>query len=319
MPSPRELRVLLLAANPADYDNINVTREHGVVRAELRAPAVASRVRVDNDASTAAKDFLDILDRADPQILHFSGHGNAKGEPVLLASDGEGAQPIPGELLEEILRCARSLRCVVLNTCYSSRIAQALTRRLPIVVIGMSARIGDEAARQFAQQLYSGIARGKDLQSAFDAACTAIKVLDEKHGDLPQLSVNFEVEPDTVVLLPRPVGAVEEAVAPVEPAAEATDEVSPERRSEFVTMLLSMFSSNEFVRLLRYGTDTAEILHVLPAENAPPITLFDAAVEQLVRRRLLGEAFFQRVIKERPRREAEIRRMQAKLRGGAKG
>ena len=80
-----------------------------------------------------------------------------------------------------------------------------------------------------------------------------------------------------------------------------------------VKMLLSMFESGEFLRFLRFSSDTAGILPLIPTGVAAPIQVFSQAVTALAQHALIDPRFFERLVAERPRREPEIRKMQARL------
>lgn len=323
----KRLRILLTAANPADLDPVLVQREHRIIEDELQP--VARRVRIDSDWSTTAGVLLDTLDRYKPDILHFSGHGNKRGEPYLLASDNDEGRPIPGDLLEQMLRVAPQLRCVVFNTCYSGRIANQIVGRLPLVVIGMHDRVANETALEFARHLYRGIARGKSLQGAVQAARAGLATRSPTEGDLPSISKHADVEPDDLVLLAsEPSARVASSPLPgpeghgprrgettVGPPDGLLPGIRPEHRDLLVRLLQSIFSSGEFQRLLRYSSDTAGILPRISSDHVGSARFFGEAVEALVEEGVIDANFFQRLVHERPRREPEIRRVQQQLLG----
>ncbi|MGI5242637.1 hypothetical protein [Dactylosporangium sp. CA-139066] len=61
---------------------------------------------------------------------------------------------------------ASTIRCVVLNACYSERLARATAARIGHV-IGMRYPIGDEAAIQFSVGFYTGLFAGATVPDAF--------------------------------------------------------------------------------------------------------------------------------------------------------
>lgn len=202
--TPEKLRVLLLAANPVNYQPIDAAMERNAIYDELRISGpTASVVQIDNLGAVTLDDFLHAVGNYNPHVLHFTGHGNERGEPVLVTADGEGSHAVSSQVLETLLSSAPALRCVVLNACYSANVATALVKRLQIVVVGMPDRIADRHALEFARQFYQSIARGRDLQSAYDAGRRALKVHSAGESDLPDLNRHFEVHPDQIVLLPH--------------------------------------------------------------------------------------------------------------------
>ena len=205
--APERLRVLLLAANPENYQPIDAAKEKNTIYDELRtSDQNTPRVQIDTLGAVTLDDFLHSVSSYNPHILHFTGHGNQRGEPILLAADDKGSHAVSSRGLEALLSSAPDLRCVVLNACYSDNVAKALVKRLRIVVTGMPDRISDDHALEFARQFYQSIARGKDLQSAYDAGRQALKSHDASDSDLPNLQRHFGVEPGQIVLLPHEPG-----------------------------------------------------------------------------------------------------------------
>jgi hypothetical protein len=82
---------------------------------------------------------------------------------------------------------------------------------------------------------------------------------------------------------------------------------SPEQR--LTQLLLSLFSADELRRLLRHNFPE-DLAHSLPGANAAPATLADAATQALKQRNELP-ALWPALIRERPRRQAEIEAVQA--------
>lgn len=310
-PTPK-LRVLVVGANPVDLDQLDLDAEMQHVESELGVPTVARRVRIDIDISATAEDLLDNISALTPGLLHFAGHGNARGEPQLLALD-DVSHSLSAALIDEMSRRAPQLRCIVLNTCWSARVATELVRRLPLVVVGMASNIEDTHAIMFTQHFYRSIARGRSLREAFNVARTALRIVETKAGTMPQIRVHASVDADEVYMLP-PEGVGPAPAANPAPTQEAYPAIlSPEQCRMVVELLQQMFSSSEFLRFLRFSSDTAPILLKIPNENAAPIHVFTSAVDALAQEKLLDRGFFDRILHERPRWESEVRHLQAEF------
>lgn len=81
---------------------------------------------------------------------------------------------------------------------------------------------------------------------------------------------------------------------------------------EFHSLLLSMFSAEEFVRFVRWGANGSEILASVNTRESPRAVM-EALVEQLERRGMLDDRLFQRLEEERPGRMSEIRDVQSRM------
>lgn len=114
-----------------------------------------------------------------------------------------------------------------------------------------------------------------------------------------------------------PVTPPEAPVATVSPTPAPAGATKAARLEVLVRLLLSLFSSDELLRFLRFGSDTADLCEALPGGSVSPAQLFHEAGVGLDRRDLLTPEFFARLIEERPRRAGEIQRVQALFSGGA--
>jgi hypothetical protein len=76
---------------------------------------------------------------------------------------------------DALARClgGRRVALVVMNSCYSQHQSDAI---LPMVsaVVGTTAPVNDEAARQFSLMLYQQIFAGETIGWAFKDACNAV-------------------------------------------------------------------------------------------------------------------------------------------------
>ncbi|WP_243146728.1 hypothetical protein [Scytonema sp. UIC 10036] len=86
------------------------------------------------------------------------------------------------------------VKCVLLNTCYSSKAAEAISQHINYV-IGMNQPIDDKAAIKFAKGFYDGlgykILDNQDMfQRAFNEGMVAIQMEDLSQGSIPVLKKN---------------------------------------------------------------------------------------------------------------------------------
>jgi CHAT domain len=131
-------KILILAASPKDRNRVRLEEElrdieEGLQRAKKRdqfllKPALAVRTR---DIHRQIMDF-------EPQIVHFSGHG--EGEDGLVFEDVTGkAKLVNAEALAGLFELfTNHVKCVVLNACYSEFQAEAIALLTPkaIALIG---------------------------------------------------------------------------------------------------------------------------------------------------------------------------------------
>jgi CHAT domain len=208
-PVPRieQMRVLMITANPVDStanavdSTLWIDRE---IRDAQRAIERAKhRDRLDIIIRPAAQrdDLLEQLNLHTPHVLHFSGHGSHSGI-YLETDDRETDQLLTGELLARVIGSLDSPpRVIVLNACDTQVMADLLAGRGVEAVIAMSQPISDTAARLFTEQLYSAIASGQSLRSAFDQAVLKLAFADLDEEDTPVLSCAEGIDAAKLILI----------------------------------------------------------------------------------------------------------------------
>ncbi len=182
--------LLILAANPKGTERLRLDEEvkkieQGLERSKRRDQfkLVVKWAVTDDDLRRA------MLDN-EPEIVHFSGHGVGSGQGgsgrdfvtdqedesggLVFEDDSGQVQLISGESLSRLFElCSDTVKCVVLNACYSEAQADAIAEHIDYVV-GMKKAIGDEAAIKFAVGFYDALGAGRDVEKAFKFGCIAI-------------------------------------------------------------------------------------------------------------------------------------------------
>lgn len=188
-PAHGRLRVLMVAAQPAEFAPLDSAAEMSKLTTALAAGAGRrpSLVRALHRATPpaleqAVKEFC-------PQVVHFIGHGATRsegGEPcVALESEQGAAERVDGQQLAALLGLTSSpqqappLRLVVLNACSTAEprladalagVAQRLVQQGLSAVVAMRYPITDSAAIDFAERLYQELAAGRAVEQAVSRA-----------------------------------------------------------------------------------------------------------------------------------------------------
>jgi len=176
MSSDRPTTILMLSANPKGTIPLRLDEERREIEAGLMERSLLrDNFRLITKTAVRPRDFQRAMLDLNPQIVHFSGHG--EGIPGL-AFEGETGQLkfVDAEALAGLFALfADRLQCVVLNACYSEVQAKAIARHIPYV-IGMNAAIGDRAAIEFAVGFYDALGAGRELEFAHKLGCSAIRI-----------------------------------------------------------------------------------------------------------------------------------------------
>lgn len=172
-------KILLLAANPKNTDQLRLDKEAREIEAGLKRSIYRDDFELLAKGAVRLSDFRRYMLEVNPQILHFSGHG-AGEHGLVLEDDQDQMQLMPTEQLAGMFKlfASQGLECVVLNACYSEVQAQAIHQFVPYV-IGMNQAIGDRAAIAFAIAFYDALGAGKSVEFAFELAKTQLIGLQE--------------------------------------------------------------------------------------------------------------------------------------------
>lgn len=90
-----------------------------------------------------------------------------------------------------------------------------------------------------------------------------------------------------------------------------SEKSAEERENRLRRLLLYMFSVEELRRFFRFMPGGHDMTFELPAPTATPAATAAAIVEVLKDRNMIDRELFDRLVEERPRRESEIRQVQA--------
>jgi CHAT domain-containing protein len=169
-----QIRLLLVSARPADLNGIDLTGEmDGIIEAiELSDNGRMFPIR--NLEHCQKHHLINALNRWDPDIVHFAGHG-APDPLSFLDEIGHRADMTKTDF-QNLIGAARrrSLRGLVLNACFSAHDAQRFAEH-GINVIGMQRPVRDDAAKLFSALFYDKLGDGKTFKQAFDAASRLVK------------------------------------------------------------------------------------------------------------------------------------------------
>ena len=193
------IKILFLAANPSDTARLRLDTEMREIEYTLRQSEFRDRFEIEQHWATRISDLQTCLLRHKPDIVHFSGHGEASGE--LFFEDNSGKKhPVSSRALSQLFSILKdNIRCVLLNACYSQKQAQGIAAHIDCV-IGMSDKIADASAIGFAAAFYQALGFGRSMKEAFDLGCVQIDLANLNQQDIPKLLCRKDVDSASVYL-----------------------------------------------------------------------------------------------------------------------
>jgi hypothetical protein len=185
--TPQSRKILFIASNPTGTSMLRIDREVRDIEKDLRHLIKEDKIQLEIRLAQSPKDLASVLLEIKPDILHFSGHGDFDG--IFLEDENGESRKVSNEAIGELfcLFCG-SIKCVVLNSCYSENQAREISKYIPFVV-GMSNEIPDPAAIVFATSFYHAIGKGESIEFAFNYGIKNISIEGLKGSKVPLLFI----------------------------------------------------------------------------------------------------------------------------------
>ena len=169
------VNVLMMCASPKDAgDPLRLDEEARDLKEQIRLVDKPKQDVVVTHAWAVRTDQvqMEVMNNA-PDILHFSGHG---GTGLLCFEDKNGkVAAVSAAAVEGLVKLSDSVKCLVLNACFSASIASQAKDHVA-AVIGCSVAIGDDAAIAFTRAFYRALRHGHPYRRAFDLALNELQL-----------------------------------------------------------------------------------------------------------------------------------------------
>ncbi|MDF5722029.1 MAG: AAA-like domain-containing protein [Rhizonema sp. PD37] len=186
-------QILILAAIP---QGLRLDKEIRDIVEAIRRAVKRDKWEIQLRTAVRPQDIRRALAEEQPSIVHFCGHGMEDGSLVLEDEEGNHKAVSPFVLAALFKLHANHVKCVLLNACYSSKSAVAISQHIDYT-IGMNQPIGDKGAIVFAIGFYDGLgyenAESLDIiQRAFDEGLVALQMEDASLLQIPVLKRKAE-------------------------------------------------------------------------------------------------------------------------------
>jgi len=203
--APSTITVLLIAGTTEGGTTpLRLDREVREIDVKVRSSPHRDQINLTWIQATRVSDILDALNRVEPDVVHFSGHGGA--DSLLFEAPDGTPHALRGDQLGLLLQAApRRIRLMVFNACESAAQARAAVEWTEFS-IGMERSIGDDAAKEWAGQFYGSLGAGVTVDVAFRQATAHATVLTSADAaGSPQLFVNSFSDAAATVLVSPPL------------------------------------------------------------------------------------------------------------------
>lgn len=162
--------ILYLAASPTDLRPLRSDKEMREVNEQLQRGKYRDHFELRPALAARLRDITQALLDHEPQIVHFSGHGEPDGGVYVEDELGQSVLTPAAGLARILKQHARTVDCVIVNACSTMLLAEAMAEHFSHV-IAMRTAIGDVAAIHFSIGFYQSLAAGRPVPEAFEAGC----------------------------------------------------------------------------------------------------------------------------------------------------
>ena len=158
-------KILFLSANPGDTQRLRLDKEVREIKEGLRRAKNRDQFNIVSEWAVSFNSLRRALLDHEPQIVHFSGHGEKNG--IMLEGELGISVTASSKAISRLFElCSNDVECVILNACYSAPQASAINRHINYV-IGMPGKINDYAAIEFSVGFYDALGAGRIMEDAF--------------------------------------------------------------------------------------------------------------------------------------------------------
>lgn len=196
---PEQITVLFMASDPGT-NKLALDEEARSIGEKLRASEHRDSVNFQTRWAVRPMDILQAINELQPTVVHFSGHGTSADALVLQDDQGRPKHVSKEGIISAIAFGSESVKLVFFNTCFSFNQAQSCVENVN-AAIGMNREIGDEGARVFSSQFYSGIGFGHSIPKAFAQAKSALMMEDLSQADIPELHLKEGLSEEELTLV----------------------------------------------------------------------------------------------------------------------
>jgi hypothetical protein len=160
--------VLYVGAQLGTY--LDLRAQFKRIRRSISVAGSSENIKITGIFDATANEIIEEINRVQPSIIHISGR-QERGT-IMLHDRSRKLVPFDATKLADALARVRnkSLRLVILDTCYSMQQAKRLTERGVPYAIGIYDAIADDVATDFYADFYNQLASGHDLETSLETA-----------------------------------------------------------------------------------------------------------------------------------------------------
>jgi hypothetical protein len=181
------LKILFILSAP--HQDLSLDESYRKIEKAIQSSSDKRAVQIIPKFSSRIEDLIEALNKEQPDIIHFSGHGNEQGELIFTGDDIEN-KAISLSTLANLFKINKdNVKLIFLDACHSLVEADKLSQEIDYV-IGMNNVIHEETASTFATSFYSSFVSNRTVKEAFGQAKVILEVKHQHESKVPELLIN---------------------------------------------------------------------------------------------------------------------------------
>lgn len=187
--------ILFISADPIDGNRLRLGEEAREIEEHLKLGSLRETFIFHQKNSVRPSDLIQAMLDIQPNIVHFSSHGQSGGLIHLEDDKGESCPVEPAALVSLFQEFIGQIQCVILNACYSEALALALSKSVPYVIGSMN-ELGDREAISFSTGFYQALGAGQPLDRAYNFGCAQVRLHGGSEKAVPTIFIQSNLIKD---------------------------------------------------------------------------------------------------------------------------
>lgn len=145
-------KILFVASEPKSQGATECDEEHNFMQDLYQGSRFQNSFNISYCNHATVDRLIGRIKKLSPEYLHYCGHGNLDGEPMLLNNEGEYI-PFKANVLKDILKRNERFECIVLCSCHSAELVEEL-KAFSENTIGFVGKVRNNDMHRFTQVFY---------------------------------------------------------------------------------------------------------------------------------------------------------------------
>lgn len=172
---PTVKKILILLANPKNPETPHRSKEVRAIREALKRARQGDSFELEDRPDIEASELSQELATVEPYIVNISGDEDGIDKLIFETESGNITLQKPEEVIAQFFKhYAQSIKCIILNGCYSDKQAKELVQNIDFI-IGISRKLESSKTNKFLGEFYYQLGVGRSIKDSYDLGCSLLQ------------------------------------------------------------------------------------------------------------------------------------------------